>query len=172
MKQFYKELKLIKCPHCKLIGFLILHGYLYGYDEKIYNKKINRGKRFFCSNRNKRKGCGKTFSLLKLTIIRGFIITANSIWEYLNNLAKNMNKKDAFNKIQIIHSDSTIYRLLNRFKLNQHNIRTLLTRISKPPEVINTTNPIIQTVTHLKEAFKEYNCPVAAFQYRFQTSFL
>ena len=38
MKQFYKELKLIKCPHCKLIGFLILHGYLYGYDEKIYNR--------------------------------------------------------------------------------------------------------------------------------------
>lgn len=151
---------------------LILHGYLYGFDEKIYNKRINRGRRFFCSNRNKRSGCGKTFSLFKSNVIKGFIITANSIWEYLNNLTRNMNKKEAFNNTEIIHSDSSVYRLFNRFKLKQSDIRSLLLRISKPPKVKNTADPIIQTIIHLKETFNVFNCPVSAFQYRFQTSFL
>jgi hypothetical protein len=172
LNQFYQKLKLIQCPHCKLIGCLILHGFLYGYDEKIYNKTINRGKRFFCSNRNKRKGCGKTFSILKSNIIKGFIITTNSIWKYLNNLTKGISKKEAFNYTKIIHTDSTIYRLYNRFKLSQHNIRTLLTRISRPPQLKKTTKPVIQTILHLKDAFREYNCPITAFQYTFQTSFL
>lgn len=45
-------------------------------------------------------------------------------------------------------------------------------RISKPPETKNTANPVIQTIMHLKETFKDCYCPVTAFQYAFQTSFL
>ena len=171
LDQFYIKLKLIQCPHCKLIGCLILHGFLYGFDEKIYNKTITRGRRFFCSNRNRRTGCGRTFSFLKSNIIKGFIITASSIWKYLNNLASNMSKKESFSTLEIIHSDSAVYRLFNSFKLKQGNIRSLLSRISKPPELNNTTDPMIQTIMHLKETFNGCDCPVAAFQYRFQTSF-
>jgi hypothetical protein len=137
----------------------------------MYNKTITRGRRFFCSNRNKRSGCGKTFSLLKSNIIKNFIITANSIWKYLKNLAVNMSKKEAFNRTEVIHSDSAVYRLFSKFKLKQSNIRSLLSRISKPPGLNNTTDPIIQTIMHLKKTFNGYDCPVTAFQYRFQTSF-
>ena len=172
LDQFYLKLKLTQCPHCKLVGFLILHGFLYGYDEKVYNNNINRGRRFFCSNRNKRNGCGKTFSLLKSNIIKGFIITTNAMWQYLNSLASGENKKEAFKSTKIIHSNSACYRLLNRFKLKQHHIRMLLTRLSKPPELKKTPHPILQTIIHLKETFEKADCPITAFQYAFQTSFL
>ncbi len=41
------QLKQTACPHCKLIGFLILHGFLRGYAEKDANEKVIRGRRIF-----------------------------------------------------------------------------------------------------------------------------
>jgi len=40
------RLKLIFCPHCRRQGFLILHGYLYGYDSLAL---VRRGRRIFCN---------------------------------------------------------------------------------------------------------------------------
>jgi hypothetical protein len=65
------RLKNNPCPHCRITGCLILHGYLYGYKEDTSSKKVKRGHRIFCNNRLNRKvkGCGRTFSIL----ISGFI---------------------------------------------------------------------------------------------------
>ena len=47
-KQFIAKLKLVLCPHCKKIDFLIRNGLLKGNDvEKQSNCKIIRGQRFF-----------------------------------------------------------------------------------------------------------------------------
>jgi len=42
--KFYYSLKLIQCPFCNLTGALILHGYLYGYNETYESNKIIRGR--------------------------------------------------------------------------------------------------------------------------------
>jgi len=47
-KQFIAKLKLVPCPHCKKIGFLIRNGRLMGNDVKKQNNcKVKRAQRFF-----------------------------------------------------------------------------------------------------------------------------
>ena len=60
---FAEQLKLTPCPHCKAVGTLIRHGFLHGFDEGHPQRTTRRARRIFCSNRNARPGCGKTFSV-------------------------------------------------------------------------------------------------------------
>ena len=170
--EFYRSLKLIQCPCCRKTGFLILHGYLYGYNETAASEIIKRGRRIFCSNRKNSKGCGKTFSLLLTHFIKGFIIQASSIWEFLKNISAGKSKKASFEKLNLSFSNSAIYRLYDKFKSKQTHIRTLLSNILEPPHLKDTGNPEIQTINHLINAFKDVSCPVESFQNHFQISFL
>ena len=171
-QRFYFRLKQTPCPHCKSTGSLILHGYLCGYNTAVYGEKIIRGRRIFCSNRNRRTGCGKTFSLLAANILKGFNICANSLWRFLNNVAKGMSKIQALRGLNIPFSDSTVYRLFKIFSHRQSRIRTLLLRQSPAPQLPAIHHPPIQTIFHLKSAFKNFSCPITAFQLSFQTPFL
>ena len=47
-----ERLKLTPCPHCNIVGTLIQHGYLRGYDDSNLKQKAVRARRIFCSNRN------------------------------------------------------------------------------------------------------------------------
>jgi len=95
--RFYNKLKQLPCPHCKLTGALILHGYLSGYDENFFNKKAVRGRRIFCSTRRRRsKGCGRTFCVLSAGILKNFSITVKSLWCFLKNVVTSSSKIEAF----------------------------------------------------------------------------
>ncbi|MBU1085885.1 MAG: hypothetical protein KKD05_00015 [Candidatus Omnitrophica bacterium] len=171
-QRFYFRLKQTPCPYCKSAGSLILHGYLSGNHQTISGEKIIRGRRIFCSNRNRRVGCGKTFSLLAANILKGFNICANSLWRFLNNISKGMSKIQALKKLNLPFSDSTVYRLFKIFSHRQSRIRTLLLRQSPVPQLPFINHPPIQTIVHLKSAFKNFPCPITAFQLSFQTPFL
>lgn len=171
-QDLYFGLKQISCPHCKYIGTLIMHGYLRGYDEKNYGKRIIRGRRIFCSNRFKKSGCGKTFSVFKSNIIKGFNITADSLWKFLKNISNGINKFKSFKDIALSFSNTTIYRLYKRFKYQQTNIRTALSRIHLKSKTCSNKNPVVQTILHLKLAFNHLPCPISAYQIHFQKAFL
>src|SRR5205085_506945 len=72
---FAEQLKLMPCPHCKTVGNLIRHGCLRGYDESNSQRKTIRARRIFCSNRNARRGCGRTFSVWSADKIRRLSLT-------------------------------------------------------------------------------------------------
>jgi hypothetical protein len=168
------RLKNNPCPHCRITGCLILHGYLYGYKEDTSSKKVKRGHRIFCNNRLNRKvkGCGRTFSILISGFIKNHILTALSVWSFLKNIKEKISLASSFRASGGIISDTGIYRIIRKFKENQVKIRTLLTRIKEPPSLKHTNNSAIQTIEHLKSAFSDSTCPVTEFQYHFQTSFL
>lgn len=168
------NLKLNPCPHCNYRGFLILHGYLYGYGEGRKSKRIKRGHRIFCSNRNKRKGkgCGRTFSILLSDFIKKHIITSKSIWKFLDSIKEDKSLVSALRRSGSDIDEAGIYNIIRRFKNNQAKIRTLLMSIKDPPVLKHTKYSIIQTITHLRSAFKGSTCPVSRFQHYFQTSFL
>lgn len=170
--QIHLRLKQYPCPHCRLTGTLILHGYLHGYDLENINKKIIRGHRIFCSNRNRRDGCGKTWSIMLTSILKGFILQTKHLWDFLKNIGKGMNVFESFNVLKIPLSPTSIYRLYKRVRLNQPHIRSLLLRRSKPPSNIRHKNPLVKTIRHMESAFKRNPDPPAAFQYVFQRSFL
>ena len=170
--KYHSFLKMQTCPHCKQPGFLILHGYLYGYSDTSNSERVKRAHRIFCSNRNNRNGCGKTFSIFNAHFIKHFIFTARILWLFLKNIKTGMNPFKAAENLDIEWSDTTIYRLYHRFKNNQPAIRSLLLRIKDPPDKQKTKDPLIQTILHLESVFAGVYNPIAQFQHHFQHSFL
>jgi hypothetical protein len=78
-----ERLKQTPCPHCKVVGALIRHGYLRGYDDGSPQRKTIRARRIFCSNRNARRGCGHTFSVWIADKIRRLSLTTRWLWRFL-----------------------------------------------------------------------------------------
>jgi hypothetical protein len=78
-----ERLKLMACPHCQVVGALIRHGYLRGFDEGSPRRKTVRARRVFCSNRQTRPGCGRTFSVWCADKIRRLSLTASCLWRFL-----------------------------------------------------------------------------------------
>src|SRR5215469_1959614 len=81
-----ERLKQTPCPHCKVVGTLIRHGFLYGFDESNPRKTV-RARRVFCSNRHARRGCGRTFSVWIADKIRRLSLTAGALWRFLKGAA-------------------------------------------------------------------------------------
>lgn len=172
LKQFHFQLKQTPCPHCKCIGFLNLHGYLRGYDEHDSCKKVIRGRRVFCNNRGQCAGCGRTFSILAVQILKKFMITAQTLWRFLKNVLAGQPKIQAFHASASTLARSSCYRIWKIFRLRQTNIRTKLSTICPAPANSFTHLPQLQTILHLKTAFTSQACPITAFQNHFQTTFL
>lgn len=159
-------LKLMLCPHCKRQGTLVLNGHLCGYDDR---GPVKRGRRIFCNNRKRSRGCGKTFSFLLADWIRGFTIFAKYLATYLEKIKEGHNPHSAARACGLKMHISSVYRIHKRFVYNQSRIRTFLCRV-KPPPAINTENPAIATINHLINIFPHH--PVTGFQQFFQQPFL
>ena len=159
-------MKMLSCPHCHRRGFFILHGYLYGYGEK---DPVRRGRRIFCSNRGNRGGCGRTWSFLLAGCIRNFMIFAGFLSRFLEKLRQGFCPAEAAREAGIRMSETTIYRLCNRFGQNQSRIRTYLSRVKDPPPLDDVADPVMQTIVHLKAVFT--GCIVSRFQLYFQAPF-
>jgi len=170
--RFYLKLKFSSCPYCHVSGYLILHGYLYGYSEQSDFEKIRRGRRIFCSNRNRKSGCGKTYSILIAGFIKNFMITAVTVWSFLDQWMRGMSLSEAFRRSGSKMAQSCVYRIFNRFKKSQSHIRTLLKRIKDPPHMPYTKDPTVLTLFHLRAVFNKSICPISSFQHYFQVSFL
>ena len=165
------ELKSSACPYCGGKNTLILHGFLYGYDDESVSSKVVTGRRVICNNRRKNNvGCGHTLNILKSTKIKNFTITALSIWTFLLDIFL-LGKKEAFNKFSEPFSISSCYRLVRRFKLCQSGIRSLLIKDKQKLKIPMAPCSLTQTVAHLKDFFSGDFCPIAAFQSHFQRSF-
>ena len=170
MPGFIQMLKLRGCPFCKLFC-LILHGFLRGYSETDVNTKIKRGQRMFCNDRKSSKGCGRTFTVYYVDVIKKFVIKAGSIWTLLRNIGKEMNKKKAFEALNLPFSIFNVYNLWNKFKKKQVELRTIILVKGNPPDTPGIDNPAIQTIKHLEDIFPGTGCAVSEFQKTFQKSF-
>ena len=168
----YHSLKLTLCPHCKAAGTLILNGKLYGYAENEGLKSC-RGVRIFCNNRKKRNnGCGHTFSVWAADKIRRSRVGAKTLWAFLKLVTCLGNTAQALRTLNMDFSLSSAYRIWKRFVFSQSHIRTALAKFSAAPHLPHSSRPTEQTLAHLQAAFPGDPCPIAAFQYQLQISFL
>jgi hypothetical protein len=159
----YAKLKITPCPHCKGVGSLSKHGFLYGYDSIHQSQKTVRATRVFCNNRNNASGCGRTFSVWVADKIKRSVLGADTLWLFLNDAVNSGNKLQAFRKLNCGLSDSAPYHIWRRFLLAQTAIRTALTPLCQPPQ-IESDSPAKLTLAHLQTAFKEHTLsPIAAF---------
>ena len=170
--KFLEALKQTPCPYCRIIGTLIKHSLLKGQstDPDNFTKPI-RGQRIYCSNRNCRLGCGRTFSIFPTETIKGFGTYASVLWVFFKSLVENITTAVALRKSKIDVSISTAYRWKTLLIEAQSHIRAALSSLQSPPPC-NSPNPLTQTLAHLKYIFQNEPCPIAAFQLKFQQPFI
>lgn len=167
----HEKLKLTPCPHCRIAGTLILHGFLRGYDETSPRQKAVRARRVFCSNRKARSGCGRTFSVWLADKIRRLSLSAGGLWKFLKAAVAGGNKLNAIRNLKCQLSDSALYRVWKRFSNAQATIRTALFERCRPPEV-SADDSSAGTIAHLEAAFPDTPNPIRAFQQTLRTFFL
>lgn len=169
-----ERLKQTSCPHCHAVGMLIRHGVLTGFDDGTPQRRAVRARRVFCSNRHRRRGCGRTFSVRLADTIRRLSLSARTLWSFLQRAVAGT-LADATRAADCPRSDRTFRRLWRRFDRGQSAIRTALSGRGPPPEV--PAGPFrrpaaAHVLAHLRTTFPHDDCPVAAFQQAMQAPFL
>jgi hypothetical protein len=173
-----ETLKHMPCPRCKVVGTLNRHGVLRGYDEKSPRRKTVRARRVYCSNRNARPGCGRTFSIWLADKIRRLSLTTDCLHKFLKLVVAN-GIATAIRDLDCHLSDRTLQRIWARFNHGQSKIRTALSTQCPAPQFPADApgTPAAQVLAHLEaafpdSAFPDRNCPIAAFQHTMRTFFL
>jgi hypothetical protein len=168
-----ERLKHTPCPHCQVVGTLIRHGYLRGYDDTSPQRKTIRARRIFCSNRNARRGCGRTFSVWIADKIRRLSLTSRCLWRFLQHAVAG-SIAAAIRAADGRLCDRTWQRIWKRFNQGQSKIRTALSARCPPPTLpaAPRQRPAAQVLAHLQAVFPDADCPIAAFQHALQTFFV
>lgn len=169
-----ERLKRTPCPHCKTVGTLIRHGSLHGFDDSSPQRKTLRARRIFCSNRHRRQGCGRTFSVWIAEKIRRSSLTTRTLWTFLQRLVTG-SMVAAIRAAQCHRSDRTWRRIAKLFNRAQSRIRTALRERGPPPKLSPGPfcRPVAaQVLAHLQATFAQADCPIAAFQQATRSFFL
>lgn len=169
-----ERLKQTPCPHCKTVGMLIRHGSLSGFEDRNTQRQMVRARRIFCSNRHRRPGCGRTFSIWIADKIRRLSLTASTLWKFLQRAV--VGSIAAAIRVADCHrSDRTWQRIWKRFDRCQSAIRTALSGRGPPPDfsVEPPCRPAAaQVLAHLVAAFPNADCPISAFQLSMRSFFV
>jgi len=163
------RLKLTACPHCRVVGALIRHGVLAGYDDAS-QRPIVRARRLFCSNRHARPGCGRTVSVWLATTLRRLRLTTSTLWQFLQRAATGTIAA-ACRASAGVRSERTWQRLWQRFDRAQSRLRTALLGLCPPPPAAGQRSAA-HVLAHLAAAFPAVLCPIAACQHALRTCFL
>jgi hypothetical protein len=167
---YRRTLKTQPCPFCKVIGWLICHGYLYEYNDT--GQEDIRGYRFLCNNRGARGGCGRTRSILLADRIRHSPLRLGRFWDLLRQRLAGKNPAQAARQIDPPLKPTTAYRCIKRLTRTQDHLRVLLMRLCSVPTGEGLADSLQHLIEHLRQAFPNHPCPPAAFQLHFQQSFL
>lgn len=164
-------LDFVPCPHCHVTGCLNQHGKRKRYDELTGEETICAA-RVFCNNRGNMGGCGKTYPVVLIERMYQRIVSSATFWTFLHFLLAGNRIKDAWEKSTSAFCLDTGYKLRASFIRSQSHIRTLLSSLGPLGQCRGVTDPVLQTIQHLKSAFRSSSCPVSVFQMRFQKSLL
>jgi hypothetical protein len=168
-----QNVKLERCRHCGKTGMLILHGYMYGYDE-YRDTRVIKGRRVFCSNRNRRRGCGRTWSCRIIDFMHRTLITTGIAWQFLLFILSGMTIEKAYGALDpaCVLSLSTFFRFWTRFKRALHHIRTYLAgHYSLAP--VHERSVMHETIRHLALHLADTEAdPIANYQKRSQSAFV
>ena len=164
------NLKLIKCPICGRTGNLNRHGYLKGYSDSGKDK-VERGRRVFCSDRNCREGCGRTYSILLAYNLIRRILNTLQLWTFISMVSGGSSIKSAWEQTCKLALESA-YSTWAAFKANQSHIRSILSRHCAPPKETHTGSAINHLIAHFEKIFAGETNPISEFQASFQVPFL
>ena len=117
----------------------------------------------YCSNRGRRKGCGRTFSIYLGNILPRHSVTATDLWLLLLGILAGASLCATALKLRLPLVVETYYGICRR--LRHRDLRTLLCQIGNPPPC-NSSDPLVATIAHFQSAFE--GCALQKFQLHFQ----
>ena len=159
-----------RCPLCGRKETLNRHSRLQVKPVEKNAGASQRGQRVFCSNRGRRGGCGRTFSIFLSAVLPRHSLRAPVFWNLLHKLLKGSSMKAAVGvACAQVFSLEGAYRIVRAMRRRLDGVRTLLCAKAPPPASVQP-DPLLQTVEHLQYIFPE-NAP-GAFQTCFQKPFL
>lgn len=147
------------------------HSFLRGNDPATADGQLPRGQRVFCSNRGRRSGCGRTYSLCLAEVLPRHTFSASLLWQLLARLLAGGSLKAVAEDLRLPFALETVYRLRRELRQKLDLIRARLCRQQAPP-ASSHSDPLLQTVGHLQAVFPGAECAPAAFQLHFQRPFL
>lgn len=166
------SLKQLRCRECGAAETLNCHSKLFGNDpDSNQGGEVQRGQRVWCCNRGKRGGCGRTFSIFLADVLPRHTVKAPALWRLLERLLGGSSIKGAVEALALPFPLETLYHLLHRMRQRLPAVRSVLCREQKAP-ASSQTDPLFQTVEHLRSLFPNCPCPPADFQLHFQRPLL
>lgn len=97
--------------------------------------------------------------------------TASRVWAWLVELLAGLSVKAAAEKARLPFALEAVYRLCRKLRGRLDALRSRLCRAQAPP-ASTRTEPLLQTLEHLRAVFAGAVCPLADFQLCFQQPFL
>jgi hypothetical protein len=165
--QYLLLLKQLLCPFCRAAQTLNCHSKLYGNDPASQqDRQVRRGQRVWCSNRGARGGCGRSFSIFLADVLPRHTVNASALGSLLKRLLEGGSIKAAVESLKLGFALETLYHLLARLRQRLPSIRSALCREQKAP-ASSQSDPLLQTVEHLRRVFTQSPCPLAEFQLHF-----
>ena len=153
-----RQAKQWMCPHCGRSGTINGHGLLRGGAEKSPGKDALRGRRFLCSDRGRRSGCGRTFSVFLAQVIAKASVRTGALWRFCHARLSGQGVLAAWELARSGFSLESAYRWWRRWRSAEPALRTHLWRGREPPEALG------EAIIHAYGAAD----PVAVFQVREQ----
>jgi len=144
------------------------HSFLYGHDWTRKSGRTIRGQRVYCSERGRRGGCGHTFNIVFAWVLPRHSYTTFLLWDLLEKLCDGLSISAAWESCRLRMSLESAYHLVRRLRARLPDVRTRLLRRIRPPPSLQS-DPLRQSVEHLRDAGNGAPEPIAAFQQRFQT---
>lgn len=140
---------------------------LFGYAERS-QERVVRGRRLFCSNRNRRAGCGRTVSIWLDTVVAGFLVRARTLSQFVGEVTAGKTRKAAWECAACgALSLASGYRLWKRLVHAQPELRTRLSGVAAAP-TCSAKLPWAQLLAHFKLVLPSADCVFAGFQSLFQ----
>jgi hypothetical protein len=162
-------LKQLRCPECGAAETLNCHSKLFGNDPNSSDGqgRVQRGQRVWCSNRGQRGGCGRSFCIFLADVLPRHTVMGPELWRLLERLLGGDSIKAAAEALGLPFALETLYHLLHRLKGRLPQVRSLLYREQKAP-ASSQSDPLLETVEHLRSLFPKSACPATDFQLHFQ----
>lgn len=151
------------CPHCRQTGWVNGHGRLVGLEAAAAaGKAAVRGRRFLCSGRGRRRGCGRTFSVRLATVLPGATVRTATFWRFTQEKREGRSVAAAWAAVGGRFSLEAAYGWWRRWVRAAVPVRTALAQGRAPP----WATPAVELVRRYGAAD-----PIAGFQYALQRPF-
>jgi hypothetical protein len=134
LERLARQAKGWACPHCRRHGALNRHGALRGLAEGAQGKDALRGGRFFCSNRGRRRGCGRTFGVLLASLIARATVRSRELWRFYLAKLGGASVLAAWESLHSGFSVEAAYAWWRRWRRGQFAVRLVLAQGRDPPK--------------------------------------